>query len=40
MFSRWIETPVDGVGSLKDVLRREGVSCIVLSFTVAGTKNG
>ena len=31
MFSRWIETPVDGVGSLKDVLRREGVSCIVFS---------
>ena len=28
MFSRWIEEPVEGVGSLTDVLRREGVGCI------------
>ena len=28
MFNRWIEQPVEGTGSLKDVLRREGVGCI------------
>ena len=28
MFNRWIEQPADGTGSLKDVLRREGVGCI------------
>lgn len=28
MFNRWIEKPMEGVGSLQDVLRREGVGCI------------
>ncbi|MGN0742644.1 MAG: aldo/keto reductase [Candidatus Fimadaptatus sp.] len=28
MFSRWIEEAVEGVGSVTDVLRREGVGCI------------
>ena len=28
MFNRWIEQPVEGTGSLKDVLSREGVGCI------------
>ena len=28
MFNRWIEQPVEGTGSLKDVLRRESVGCI------------
>ena len=28
MFNRWIEQPVEGMGNLKDVLRREGVGCI------------
>jgi L-glyceraldehyde 3-phosphate reductase len=40
MFSRWIETPVDGVGSLKDVLQREGVGCIVFSPLQGGLLTG
>ena len=28
MLNRWIEEPMEGCGSLKDVLRREGVGCI------------
>ena len=31
MFSRWIEEPGQGVGSLQDVLRREGVGCIAFA---------
>ena len=36
MLNRWIEEPVEGTGSLKDVLRREGVGCIA----VAPLQNG
>lgn len=28
MLNRWIEEPMEGCGSLQDVLRREGVGCI------------
>ena len=31
MLNRWIEQPADGTGSLKDVLRREGVGCIAFA---------
>ena len=31
MLNRWIEAPVDGYGSLKDVLSREGVGCIAFA---------
>ena len=36
MFNRWVEQPMEGVGSLKDVLRKEGVGMIAFAPLASG----
>ena len=40
MLNRWIEAPVAGCGSLKDVLNREGVGCIAFAPLQNGILTG
>jgi len=40
MLNRWIEQPVEGTGSLQDVLRREGVGCIAFAPLQNGLLTG
>jgi len=40
MLNRWIEQPVEGTGSLKDVLCREGVGCIAFAPLQNGLLTG
>ena len=40
MLNRWIEQPVEGAGSLQDVLRREGVGCIAFAPLQNGLLTG